>query len=54
MAELPRAPAGSTWELDPQMLMGVSHDIERQGWEATMEVVEMAMLEAEKMLTQME
>lgn len=51
MAELPRASKDSTWDLDPNMVMKVSHEIERNhGWEATMEVVELAMLAAEKIL----
>lgn len=52
MANLPRAPQGSTWTLDPQMLMDVAHSIQlSEGWEASMEVVELAMLEAERMIS---
>ena len=52
MADLPRAPQGSTWTLDPQMLIDVAHSIELNGgWEASMEVVELAMLEAERMMS---
>lgn len=52
MAErLPRPKDASIWTLDPDFVMKVTHDIDREGWEATMEVVELAMLEAERALT---
>lgn len=50
MAKLPRAPSTSDWDLDPKFVLQVTHEIEHQGWEATMEVVELAMLAAETWL----
>gem|GEM_PF-6720722 len=48
VARLPRPKYESTWEIDPDFLLSVTHDIEKQGWDAEMEVVELAMLAAER------
>jgi len=46
---LPRPDGASTWTLDPEFVAKVSHAIQREdGWETTMEVVQLAMLAAEK------
>ena len=46
---LPRPDCASTWTLDPQFVMDVANTIQREdGWDTTMEVVELAMLAAEK------
>lgn len=45
---LPRAPKTSSWELDPTMLMEVTHAVEAEGWDTTLEPVEVTMLDAER------
>lgn len=49
---LPRPEYGSTWTLDPGFVERVTREINRDGWEATMEVVELAMLAAERALAE--
>ena len=46
---LPRPDKASTWTLDPEFVANVAHGIQRnEGWDATMEATELAMLAAEK------
>lgn len=46
---LPRPDGASTWKLDPEFVMDVAHAIQREeGWDTSMEVVELAMLAAER------
>ena len=55
MRKLPRPDGNSTWTLDPDFVMRVARDIQRQhGWDACMEVVELAMLAAEDFIEQKE
>jgi hypothetical protein len=49
-ARLPRPECASTWTLDPKFVMQVTHEINRIGWDTCMEVVELAMLAAERAL----
>jgi hypothetical protein len=49
---LPRPEYVSTWTLDPGFVERVTREINRDGWEATMEVVELAMLAAERALAE--
>ena len=52
---LPRPDSASTWEIDPEFVMDVAHAIQREeGWDVSMEAVELAMLAAEKHILQAE
>jgi hypothetical protein len=48
--KLPRPDGASTWTLDFDFVEEVTKQIRGEGWDATMEVVELAMLAAEKFI----
>ena len=51
MRKLPRPDGASTWRLDPEFIIKVAHKIQHdEGWEVTMEAVELAMLAAERFI----
>lgn len=49
---LPRNEGDGGWVLDTDLTFGVSAEIQRAGWDCTPEIVELAMLAAERALAQ--
>ena len=51
MNKLPRAKQSKLgWTIDPEVLMAVNNEVHQAGWDSCLEMVEVAILAAERMM----